>query len=293
MLIRADFTCSEVPEPIEYAVLRPNESGDPALPLLLLLHGGGQSREYLDRVRPTLQRAWTEGTLPPLLVATPSLPQRALYMNFLDGSERWEDALLGPFLERVRARHGASAERQRTLVCGPALGGMASLRFAFKHPQLFAGVAALEPSVEPVLDYDQIQPRDRFWRNERLLQPAYGTPIDGALWRANHPTAIAHDGADALRAAQLAIYLECGDEDSFGLYRGVEYLHRVLFDRRIAHEYRLVRGADHLGATMPGRFLDAMRFLMRVLNPPPPDPHVAELREYVRKLKQTVGVLDE
>jgi S-formylglutathione hydrolase len=155
------------------------------------------------------------------------------------------------------------------------------------------GQPALQPSVEPVLDYDQIQPRDRFWRSERLLYPAYGEPIDSGHWRANHPTAIAHDRAAALRTAELAIYLECGDEDSFGLYRGAEYLHRLLFDQHIAHEYRLVRGADHLGASMPGRFLDAMRFLMKVLERPAPDPQVAELREYVRKLKQTVGVLDE
>ncbi len=286
MLIKADLRCAEVPEPIEYAILRPNDSSDPKLPLLYLLHGGGQSRDYLERVRPALEGAWSEGVLPPLLAVTPSITQRALYMNFRDGSERWEDALLGPFLRHVCERHGASSERRATVIAGPALGGMGSLRFAFKHPDRFAGVAALEPSIEPVLDYADIELRDRFWRTEALLHPAYGAPVDRNYWRANHPTAIAHDHPDELHASGLAIYLECGDEDSFGLHRGAEFLHRILFDLGICHEYRLVRGADHLGASFPERFRDAMTFLGKVLNPPDPDPAVAGLREYVAQLKR-------
>ena len=34
-------------------------------------------------------------------------------------------------------------------MAGPALGGLGGLRFASKHPSLFAGVAALAPSAEP------------------------------------------------------------------------------------------------------------------------------------------------
>jgi S-formylglutathione hydrolase len=293
VLIRAEFTCAEVPQPIEYGVLRPNSSSDPQLPLLLLLHGGGQSCEYLERVRPTLESLWNKRELPPMLVVTPSITQRALYMNFLDGSERWEDALLGPFATHVRTRHGASSASRRTVIAGPALGGLGALRFAFKRPSLFAGVAALEPSVEPVLDYDDIELRDAFWRTEALLHPAYGKPLDRAYWRANHPTAIAHDQPDELHASGLPIYIECGDQDSFGLQRGAEFLHRTLFDHGIDHEYRLVRGADHVGATMPGRFRDAMMFLASALDPPPADPAVASFRSYVAAMKRHAGLPDD
>jgi S-formylglutathione hydrolase len=290
MLIKASFACPEVPAPIEYAVLRPHEVADPDLPLLLLLHGGGQSRDYLERVRSTLQRCWSEGVLPPLLAVTPSVSQRSLYMNFRDRSERWEDALLGPFLQYVRERHGASSQRHKTVICGPAMGGTGSLRFAFKHPTSFAGVAALEPGIEPVLDFADIEPRDSFWRKPELLKHAFGDPVDEAYWRENHPTAIAHDHPDELHASGLAIYLECGDEDSFGLHRGAEFLHRTLFDQGIAHEYRLVRGADHLGASLPARFRDAMMFLAKVLEPPPVDPVVDGFRRYVTALKRSAGV---
>jgi len=143
-----------------------------------------------------------------------------------------------------------------------------------------------------VLDYADIEPRDRFWRSDELMKHAYGWPIDAAHWRANHPTAIAHDHPDELHASGLAIYLECGDEDSFGLHRGTEFLHRTLFDHGISHEYRLVRGADHAGATLPGRFRDAMLFLAKVLRPPPLDPALEALRKHVAALKRHAG-LDE
>jgi S-formylglutathione hydrolase len=289
MLIKSTFTCAEVPVPIEYAVLRPHDSGDPQLPLLLLLHGGGQSRDYLERVSKSLQRAWADGLLPPVLAVTPSVSQRALYVNARDGSERWEDALVGPFMEHVRKRHGASNER--ALICGPAMGGAGALRFAFKHPDLFAAVAALEPSLEPVFDHEDRELRDHFWQDRKLQEQAYGSPIDTAYWRANHPPAIAHDRPDDL--AELAIYLECGDEDAFGSYRGAEFMHRVLYDHGIPHEYRLVRGADHLGATLPGRFRDALSFLGKVLRPPPVDPALEGFHQYVAALKKHAGLIDE
>jgi S-formylglutathione hydrolase len=269
MLIKAECECAEVGKTVEYAVLRPTGNEDPKLPLLYALHGGGGSREYLDRVAPAVERAWSEGALPPFLAVTPSTPSYASYTNLRDGSERWEDALAGSFLRHVRDVHGASGERRLTMSCGFSMGGTGSLRLAFKHPDVFGAVAALSPGIQPVFDFGDIEPRDAFWRNNpEWLERAYGSPVDGAYWRANNPTSIAHDDPARLRHADLAIYLECGDADSFGLYRGVEFLHRVLFDEGISHEYRLVRGADHMGPTIPGRFLDALGFLAKAMAPP-------------------------
>src|SRR5262249_32983581 len=157
-------------------------------------------------------------------------PAHALYMNLHDGSERWEDMLIGSFLDHVRAAHGASSERRLTMTCGPSMGGAGSLRLAFKHPDVFGGVAALVPGVHPALDLASVEPRDLFWLPAESLSRAFGSPVDAAYWRANNPAAIAHDNPARLRDSDLAIYIECGDMDSFGLYRAVEFLHRVLFD---------------------------------------------------------------
>ena len=73
-------------------------------------------------------------------------------------------------------------------------------------------------------------------------------------------------------AAGLQIYLDCGDEEMFLLFERTEFLHRVLYDASIKHEYDLVPGADHLGRTVRPRSVEAVQFLIRVLIPPPPDP---------------------
>jgi S-formylglutathione hydrolase len=66
----------------------------------------------------------------------------------------------------------------------------------------------------------------------------------------------------------LGIYLEVGDQDMFYLDQGTEFVHRVLFDAGISHEYRLVKGADHVGASLAPRALDTFAFIGRQLNPP-------------------------
>lgn len=286
-LIRASVRCADVRAPIDYALLRPRGNAD-VLPLLYVLHGGGSSRDYLQRVAPVLERCWAEQSLPQLVAVTPSAGQSA-YLNSYDGADRWEDALTGSFLQHLRDTCGVSSERRLTLTCGPSLGGTGSLRLAFKHPHLFGGAAALAPGIQPVVAFSEIDPEDLFWKAIESQGHFYGSPVDADFWRRNHPTAIAADAPDRLRDADLAIYLECGDEDSFGMQRGAERLHRVLFDHHIPHEYRLVRGADHVGASFPERFRDALGFLAKVIAPPPPDPVVSAFRERVAELKRTAN----
>jgi S-formylglutathione hydrolase len=273
---------AETPGPIEYALLRPTGDELASLPLLYVLHGGGASRTYLERVAPAIEQGWAEGWLPPFIAVTPTMPPYAMYMNLLDGSERWEDALCQGLLRHLQAAHGVSAQ---LLLCGPSLGGAASLRLAFKHPQLFRGVAALAPGIQPAFELDAVDPSDVFWRGHISMERAFGAPMNAAYWRANNPAALARDHAATLRDSGLAIYLECGDQDSFGLHRGAEFLHRVLFDDGVSHEYRLVRNADHVGATLPARFRDALGFLAKVIAPPPPDPDLALFHAQLARMK--------
>ena len=284
--MRASVPCAEVRQPIEYALLRPHGNDD-VLPLLYVLHGGGSSRDYLERVAPVFERCWAEGSLPPLVAVTPSAAESSGYLNSYDGRERWEDALTGSFLQHLRDTRGVSSERRLTLTCGPSMGGTGSLRLAFKHPHLFGAVAALAPGIQPALAFSDIDPEDLFWKAIESRGNFYGAPPDPDFWRRNHPTAIAADAPERLRDPALAIYLECGDEDSFGMQRGTEFLHRVLFDHHVPHEYRLVRGADHVGASFPARLRDALTFLANVIAPPPPDPAVSAFRERVAELRRT------
>jgi hypothetical protein len=64
------------------------------------------------------------------------------------------------------------------------------------------------------------------------------------------------------------------------------YLHRILWDHKIPHEYHLVRGADHVGRTIRPRANEGLEFLARLLNPPPPDPEVEAARKRLEPLKK-------
>jgi S-formylglutathione hydrolase len=275
-----------MPKPVEYAALLPDPAPE-RLPLVYFLHGGNGSRDFLGDTRGLFDRAWADGTLRPCVVVTVSAG-RSFYMDYRDGSERWETLLAGPFLDHVRQRFGTSTGRRDTAVVGISMGGMGGLRLAFKHPDVFGTAVALEPGIEPVLAFRDIEWQDRFWRDDSLFHQIYGSPVDEAYWAENHPATIASRRPKSL--AEVAIYLECGDQDSFGLHRGTEFLHRVLFDAGISHEYRLVKGADHLGRTLPGRFADAIKFLAGSLDPLPPDDSLEPFHTVIGALRSGAGL---
>jgi S-formylglutathione hydrolase len=285
----AELQTDLVPDPLEYAALLPGDGDDGDLALIVLLHGGNGSRDLLAQMQPAIERAWAAGTLPPAVVVTPSC-RRSFYMNFRDGTERWEDAVIGPLLETARSEYGASTAPDRTAIAGISMGGMGALRIAFKHPDLFTAVAAMEPGIEPALSFGDIAIEDRFWRDDSLFERIYGSPVDEAYWAANNPANIARDDPQRLRSSGLAIAIECGDLDSFGLHRGTEFLHRILFDADVPHDYHLVRGADHLGRTIGPRFAQMLAFVGQALAPDPADDSLAGFHTMIAAMRQKAGL---
>jgi len=276
-----------VPGPVEFAVLLPDgyEAAKEPLPLLLFLHGGNGDKSFLARMRPVIEEAWKMHTLPPMVIVTPSVT-RSFYMDFRDGSQKWETFIVTDFLAHLRATYNVTKERKGTLLFGISMGGMGALRMGFKYPEKFAGLTALEPGIDPVLKWKDLQPRNRFWRSAELMEKIFGKPLDEAYWEANNPASIAVARAEKLRTAGLEIYLDAGDEDSYLLHEATEFLHRLLWDHKVSHEYHLVRGADHVGLTLRPRTLEGLAFLGRVLNPPPPDPQAEALRKQLAPLRK-------
>lgn len=282
-----------VPSPAKYTVLLPpGPQGAAGLPLLLLLHGGNGDQGFLANLKPTLDTAWAAGEIAPCLVATPDA-DRSLYLDYFDGSEKWESFIVGELIPHLRAAHGLAAGRERTVVSGISMGGLGALRLGFKHLDVFGGLAALEAGIEPALRFADVTARNNFQRSRPFLEARFGHPINEAFWQANNPANIAIARREALIAAGPQIYFEVGDLDMFHLDEGAEFLHRVLWDHGIPHEYRLVHGADHLGRTLAGRLRDGLKFLnLHVLNPLPPDTSYAAGKGQVETLKRMAGVDD-
>jgi len=272
-LVLSEVQSDLVPSPIEYAVLLPDDynNGQNKFPLMFFLHGGGGDRGFLAKLKPVFEEAWQSGLLPPVVVVTPSVAKRCFYMDFKDGSQKWATFIKTDLLAHIRANYNVHHSREKTILSGISMGGMGSLRLLFKNPDIFSAAVALEPGIEPALRWKDVKMRNKWWRDDQLLSTAYGQPIDNEYWEANNPASIAQNNAEKLRNANIHIYIECGDRDVFYLHEGTEYLHRILYDHKILHEYPLVRGADHLGQTLRNRFLDAFAFIHRLMNPPVPE----------------------
>lgn len=286
-VVRSDHVPGDVPVTIHL----PNGYDTPGaalFPLLLLLHGGNGSERDLLRFTPLIDKAIETGVLPPLVVAMPGA-RRSLYMDYRGGSERWESLILADLLPMLRRQLNISSTRERTFVGGWSMGGLGSLRLAFKHPEVFAAVAAVEPAVEPALAWAEVGPRVAFWRPIAFMETIFGSPIDAEYWAANNPATIAR--RDPRRLDDLRIYIEVGDQDMLYLHEGVEFLHRTLFGTGIGHDYRLVHGAEHVGPSLEPRIADALAFIGRqIVQPVWIDKHVIDQRAILDERKAAVGL---
>ena len=161
------------------------------------------------------------------------------------------------------------------------MGGGGCLRLAFKYPDIFGAVASMEPGIWPGLHWEEVPAKHKFRPPERLAM-LFGDPFDSAYWEANNPASIAASDLDRLRDG-LSIYLECGDLDFFGFHEGTEFLHRTLWEKRIPHEYRLIRWANHVGSSLSDRSRDRFHFIGRFLSQPFPKEERTESAARIRE----------
>jgi S-formylglutathione hydrolase len=280
-----------VPGSAEITVLLPPsyKETNKVYTVLFWLHGGGGDNGFLKRTGPIFESGWKDGSVPEMIVVTPNA-NRSFYLDYKSGKEKWESLITKEILPYIRKNYRATKDTKRTFIGGISMGGMGSLRMATKYPNLFGGVIALEPGIEPNLAWKDVEVRDKFWRAKPILEERFGRPFDEAFWAANNPATIVNNNPQQILDSDLKIYLEAGSEDGYGLDRGTEFLHRILYDHNIHHEYRYVYGADHVGATMNGRIKDALLFLNKIINPPGPDPQVTRFRNLINRQKARAGV---
>lgn len=256
----SQFETNLIPYPLQYAVLLPPnyQANQQSLPLLYFLHGKAEDHTFLKQWQPLIELAWQKGTLPPAIVVTPNV-QQSYYLDYKDGSERWESLLTDAFLTFLKQTYLLDST---IMLFGFLQGGVGALRMGFKYPHRFAGIVALTPTIIPSFVWQQ---QAQAYQTS-FGQKVYGSPFDQDYWLDNNPSAILIQNEFNIRDAKLAIYLECTDNDALELYRGLEFLHRILWERKIAHDYRLMSSIAYNGSTMDQRVTNGLAFVGRVLN---------------------------
>ena len=196
---------------------------------------------------------------------------RSFYMDYRNGSQKWETFILNELLPLLQKKFRVYRDPSKSFLGGVSMGGMGTLRIGFKYPGKFGVLLAFEPAIEPALEWKDVKTRDKFYRSNEVMETIFGSPFDEEYWKMNNPLYIARENADKIRKSDIKIYIEVGTEDMLGLYRGAEFIHRILFDKKIRHEFRIVYGADHIGPSLKERFINGFSFLNRVINNPKPD----------------------
>lgn len=240
-------------------VLPPGYDSSESLPLLIRLHGGGEDRAELIDSLPIFEEMWTREELPPLVMVSFSSGPGSWYGG------AWEQFVVDELPRWANEQFNTRLDREGTVMTGVSMGGYGSLKIGFKNPHRFRAIAPLEPAIEPSLERTPGHRRNTWYRMEDMETLVWGSPLDEAAWLADNPATIARDNADAIGASGLEIYLEVGDKDYINLHDGAEFMHRVLWDHDIRHEYHLVRWADHVGRSLDRRLAEAHRFLAAAL----------------------------
>ena len=279
------------PEGVPYAaILPPGYEQSGPMPLCLVLHGGGGSHQNLIDSKPIYDELWASGALPPMVLASAGIRPLGFYLDHQDSKVRWERFIAEDFIAHLRRTYNVRGDRDSTIISGTSMGGHGSLRIAFRNPDKFAAVAALEPAVDPALRLEDVGERNHFFYplvlesgGDASADRLVGSNRDGAIFKANNPANLAIANADAIRASGLAIFIEAADQDVFNLHDGAEFLHRVLWDLDIAHEYHMARNADHVGPSLLPRMRSAYSWVGSVLkaSDPQADKVTAEERAWV------------
>jgi S-formylglutathione hydrolase len=275
-----DLVSTNLPEVVPYALITPPGYDHSApLPLCLVLMGGGGSRQSLIDCQALFEGWWSDRSIPPMVFATPSAGM-SYYVEDPDAGVRWESFLLEELVPHLRATCNIGANRSSTAITGISMGGYGALKTAFAHPDQFGAAAAMQPMIEPGLHDAQIGARNRIHHVSGGPARLIGPTRDPALFEANNPANRARANARLIRDSDLAIYFDAGDHDFVNAHDGAEFLHRVLWDLDLSHEYHLVRGADHGGPSMRPRMRAMYTWVgsvMSVLSAGPAEPTVEEL----------------
>lgn len=171
----------------------------------------------------------------------------------------------------VDATYRTLASRDARAIAGLSMGGFGALSLAMRHQDEFSA-AASHSGVDALL-YAGPHPYgtgivslvtdvSTWGRTGDPQVNQIGVWVRGifgpdiANWRAHDPAYL----AQKLEPGKLALYLDCGTEDDFGLDAEASYLHDLLDQRHIEHEFFLGPG-HHSFAFWAPRVAKSLAFL--------------------------------
>ena len=231
------------------------QSGRQRYPVLYLLHGaGGDENAWVERgnIKERADQLIASGTVPPTLIVMPGCKG----CWWVDGAEdKAETAFWTELVPTVNKRYRTIEARDGMLIAGLSAGGYGAVRFAMKHPDRIAAVAALSPAI-----YTATPPA----ASSARIQPPFRGPdgqFNQTMWTAlNYPRLVDRYFGQHFR---VPFFLVSGDSDRFGIAFETALLFKKISDKQPdTAELRIVDG-DHSWLVWDKAIDGAMKYLYR------------------------------
>jgi enterochelin esterase-like enzyme len=239
---------------MEYGVYTPpGFSPSESLPLVLFLHGGGDTAHCLDKegVAEWLDQQIAAGNVPRVVIAVPQ-GDVGFWANWADGTANYADWALDEVMPRVAREYGTRACPAGCQLLGISMGGAGAMQMLLAHPGQFAQVSVVSG---PTFNSAQMQEfaDNWWWKTFAKIGRAFGT--DPARRDAADPF-LHLLSPDDLRGTRL--FLARGDDDRRGIPGTNDALHRHLEAHGIAHRYLVFHGGHRWKDWLPV-FAEALR----------------------------------
>jgi len=222
---------------LPYNVLLPADykrgpSKDRRYPVLYLLHGlGGSAADWVsERARLADYAAQY-----PFIIVVPE-GKDGWYTDGPAPNAKFESYFVEELIPDVDRRFRTLAAREGRAVAGLSMGGYGSMKFALKHPELFAFAASMSGALA-VASWTPDQHLPDFVRPSVVR--VYGDAGSGARLE-NDVYKLVRELTPERAKALPFLYLDCGTEDF--LITNSRDFSALLIEKKVAHEFRELPG---------------------------------------------------
>ncbi|HKG14759.1 MAG TPA: alpha/beta hydrolase family protein [Pyrinomonadaceae bacterium] len=256
------FESRLVGAPLPYNVLLPADykrgaSKHRRYPVLYLLHGlGGSAADWVS----TRARLADYAAQYPFIVVVPE-GKDGWYTDGPAPDAKFESYFVEELMPDVDRRFRTIASREGRAVAGLSMGGYGSMKFALKHPGLFAFAASMSGALA-VASWTPDQRIPEFVRPSVLR--VYGDAGSAARLENDVYKLVRELSPERVKALPF-LYLDCGTEDF--LITNSRDFSALLIEKKVAHEFRELPGT-HSWPYWDRQVQEVLRLAARQLSAP-------------------------
>lgn len=220
----------------------PNWTPLESLPLMILLHGAGDSHESFDRyaVGSILDEKINAGKAPRVIIVSPD-GELGFWENWHDGTRSYRDWVVRDLMPYIAKRYATLPCPKYCYISGISMGGHGAMRFAYHEHDTFNSVSVLSA---PILS--QRHPGDSSFGRTLMkwLLPTERIWGDISSETSNVPKDIDPyiSWVEREDLIELPLFLVWGKQDSKGIVSANQHFHQHLSTKGKKHQWLIFDG---------------------------------------------------